>query len=266
MRKLTVLFGAMLIALLPATGALAQSSEGQVVVVHGVPDLTVDVYVNGDLTIEDFEYGTVAGPLTLPAGTYDLEVYPADADPSSSDPALAGSTDLPGGAYATIAAYLQEGGAPTLGVFVENNSATDAGNARITARHLADFGAVDVLANDGAVWEGVANGVGADTDVPADTYNIKITAAGDASTVAFDADLNLAEGTNTIAYAIGSVAGGNFQVVANVITGLQSAPEGVPTGTAGLAGTSNMMPLALVALGLAGLAGGTALVARREQG
>ena len=265
MRKLTVLFGAMLLALLPATGAFAQSSEGQVVVVHGVPDLTVDVYVNGDLTIEDFEYGTVAGPLTLPAGTYDLEVYPADADPSASDPALAGSTDLPGGAYATIAAYLQEGGAPTLGVFVENNSSTDAGNARITARHLADFGAVDVLANDGAVWEGVTNGVGADTDVPADTYNIKITAAGDASTVAFDADLNLAEGTNTIAYAIGSVAGGSFQVVANTITGLQSAPEGVPAGTAGLAGTSNVLPLALVALGLAGLVGGTALVARREQ-
>ena len=266
MRKLTMLFGAMLQAVLPASAALAQSSDGQVVVVHGVPDLTVDVYVNGALTLEDFEYGTVAGPLTLPAGTYDLEVYPADADPNSSDPALAGSTDLPGGAYATIAAYLQEGGAPTLGVFVENNSNTAAGNARVTARHLADFGAVDVLANDGAVWEGVTNGVGADTEVPADTYNIKITAAGDASTVAFDADLNLAEGTNTIAYAIGSVAGGSFQVVANVITGLQSAPEGVPTGTAGLAGGSNLMPVALLALGLAGLVGGTALVARREQG
>ena len=225
MRKLIVLFGAMLLALLPATGALAQSSdEGQVVVVHGVPDLTVDVYVNGDLTLEDFEFGTVAGPLTLPAGTYDLEVYPADADPSSSDPALAGSTELPGGAYATIAAYLQEGGDPTLGVFVENNSSTAAGEARVTARHLADFGAVDI-----------------------------------------DADLNLAEGTNTIAYAIGSVAGGSFQVVANTITGLQSAPEGVPTGTAGLAGGSNLMPVVLLALGLAGLAGGAALVARGEQ-
>jgi hypothetical protein len=266
MRKLIVLFGAMLLALLPATGASAQSSDGQVVVVHGVPDLTVDVYVNGALTLEDFEYGTVAGPLTLPAGTYDLEVYAADADPDSTDPALSGSTDLPGGAYATIAAYLQEGGAPTLGVFVENNSATDAGNARITARHLADFGAVDVLANDGAVWEGVTNGVGADTDVPADTYNIKITAAGDASTIAFDADLNLAEGTNTIAYAIGSVAGGNFQVVANVISGLQSAPEGVPTGTGGLAGTSSLLPIALLAVGLASLAGGSTLIARRQQG
>ena len=264
MRKLIVLFGAMMLALLPASGALAQSSEGQVVVVHGVPDLTVDVYVNGDLTLEDFEFGTVAGPLTLPAGTYDLEVYPADADPSSSDPALAGSTDLPGGAYATIAAYLEEGGSPALGVFVENNSPTDAGNARITARHLADFGAVDILANDAAVWEGVTNGVGADTDVPADTYNVKITAAGDASTVAFDADLNLAEGTNTIAYAIGSVAGGSFQVVANTISGLQSAPEGVPTGTGGLAGSSNVLPVALLAIGLIGLAGGTRLVARRD--
>ena len=264
MRKLLVLFGAMMLALLPASGALAQSSEGQVVVVHGVPDLTVDVYVNGDLTLEDFEFGTVAGPLTLPAGTYDLEVYPADADPSSSDPALAGSTDLPGGAYATIAAYLQEGGDPTLGVFVENNEPTDAGNARVTARHLADFGAVDVLANDGAVFEGVTNGAGGDADVPADNYNIKITAAGDASTVAFEADLDLAEGTNTIAYAIGSVAGDSFQVVANTISGLESAPEGVPTGTGGLAGSSSVLPIALLALGLVGLVGGTTLVARRE--
>jgi hypothetical protein len=263
MRKLFVLLGALLMALAPAT-AVAQSSEGQVVVVHGVPDLTVDVYVNGDLTLEDFEYGTVAGPLTLPAGTYDLEVYPANADPDSTDPALAGSADLTGGAYVTIAAYLQEGGSPTLGVFAENNTNTDAGNARITARHLADFGAVDILANDGAVWEGVTNGVGADAEVPADTYNIKITAARDAGTVAFDADLALAEGTNTIAYAIGSVAGGTFQVVANTITGLESAPEGVPTGTAGMATGSNTLPLVMLAAGLIALAGGAVLVAKRE--
>lgn len=264
MRRMFMLFAAMLLALVPATAASAQSSEGQVVVVHGVPDLTVDVYVNGDLTLEDFEYGTVAGPLSLPAGTYDLEVYPADADPSSSDPALSGSTDLPGGAFATIAAYLEEGGSPTLGVFVENNGNTDAGNARITARHLADFGAVDILANDSAVWEGVTNGVGADTDVPADTYNIKITAAGDPATVAFDADLNLAEGTNTIAYAIGSVADGNFQVVATTITGLQSAPEGVPTGTAGLAGGNSLLPIIMIGAGLIALAAGATFVTRRE--
>ncbi len=265
MRKLTMLVAVLALTIIPAAGAVAQSGEGQVTVVHGVPDLLVDVYVNGDLTIEDFEFGDVAGPLTLPAGSYDLEVYPADADPASSDPALAGSTDLPAGAYATIAAYLQEGGAPTLGVFVENNSNTAAGNARITARHLADFGAVDILANDGAVWEGVTNGVGADTEVPADTYNIKITAAGDANTVAFDADLPLAEGTNTIAYAIGSVAGGSFQVVSQTITGLQSAPGGVPTGTGGLSGTGTPAWLiAAMGLGLVALATGSVSLARRE--
>lgn len=261
--KLAVLTA--LIAVVPATGAMAQSNEGEVIVVHGVPDLTVDIYVNGDLTLEDFEYGDVAGPLALPAGSYDVEVFAADADPAVDTPALEGSTDLPAGAVATIAAYLQEGGAPTLGVFVENNESTDAGNARVTARHLADFGAVDVLANDGAVFEGVTNGEGGDADVPADTYNIKITAAGDPETVAFDADVPLAEGTNTIAYAIGSVADGNFQVATAAIEGLASSPEGVPTGTGGLAGsTSPVIWAALAALSVVAFGGSVAAARNRR--
>jgi hypothetical protein len=150
-------------------------------------------------------------------------------------------------------------------VFVENNSSTAAGEARITARHLADFGAVDVLANDEAVWEGVTNGAGADTDVPADTYNIKITAAGDPATVAYDQDLALAEGTNTIAYAIGSVSGGSFQVVAAALSGLATAPEGVPTGDAGLSGQNGVMiPAALGVLAVVAL-GGSLLVAREQR-
>lgn len=260
MRKLRLALLVMAMALVPATAALAQASEGEVIVVHGVPDLDVDIYVNGELTFENSSFGDVFGPLALPAGSYDIQIYATGADPDAGDPALSGSTDLPAGAVATIAAYLQEGGSPTLGVFVENNSTTDAGNARITARHLADFGAVDVLANDAAVWEGVTNGAGADTEVPADTYNIKITAAGDAATVAFDADLALAEGTNTIAYAIGSVADGNFQVAAASITGLAEAPSAVPTGTAGLSTeTSPIIPIALAGMGVLALGGAVAL-------
>jgi Domain of unknown function (DUF4397) len=256
---------AMALAIVPATAALAQTAEGEVIVVHGVPDLAVDIYVNGDLTFENSEFGDVFGPLALPEGSYDIEIYATGADPSSEDPALSGSADLPAGAVATIAAYLQEGGTPTLGVFVENNSSTGAGDARVTARHLADFGAVDVLANDAAVWEGVTNGAGADTDVPADTYNIKITAAGDPATVAFDQDLALAEGTNTIAYAIGSVSGGSFQVVAAALSGLATAPEGVPTGDAGLSGQNGMMiPAALGVLAVVAL-GGSLLVAREQR-
>ncbi len=264
MRKLRLALLTMAVALVPASAALADSHEGEVIVVHGVPDLTVDVYVNGDLTLEDFEFGDVAGPLALPAGSYDLEIYAADADPDADDPALSGSTDLPGGAVATIAAYLGEGASPTLGVFVEDNSEIAAGEARVTARHLADFGAVDVLANDGAVFEGVTNGQGGDADVPADTYNIKITAAGDADTVAFDADVPLGEGTNTIAYAIGSVSGGSFEVATAAISGLGAAPAGVPTGDAGLStGMSPWIPVALA--GFAALALSTSVIALRKE-
>lgn len=266
MRRITVLLGAFALAIVPALGAMAQSAEGQVIVVHGVPDLDVDVYVNGDLTLEAFQFGDVAGPLSLPEGSYDIEIYATGADPSVDTPALTGSADLPAGAVATIAAYLQEGGAPTLGVFVENNSALDAGNARVTARHLADFGAVDVLANDGAVFEGVTNGQGGDADVPADTYNIKITAAGDASTVAFDADVALAEGTNTIAYAIGSVEGGSFQVATAAISGLGAAPSGVPTGDGGTAAAANVMPMVLGGLALVSIFAGTRVLVARKEG
>jgi hypothetical protein len=264
MRKMQLAALTAVLAVVPALGAMAQSGEGEVIVVHGVPDLTVDVYVNGELTLEDFEYGDVAGPLALPEGSYDLEVFAADADPAADSPALSGSADLPADAVATIAAYLQEGGAPTLGVFVENNSSTEAGNARVTARHLADFGAVDVLANDSALFEGVTNGQGGDADVPADTYNVKITAAGDPETVAFDADVPLAEGTNTIAYAIGSVSGGSFQVVTAAIDGLAAAPEGVPAGDAGLAGTIDPMVWAGLALLSVAAVGGSVALARQR--
>ena len=53
------LFGA-----LPAAAA----DTAEVYVVHGVPGLTVDVYVDGALTLDDFAPETVAGPLDLPGG------------------------------------------------------------------------------------------------------------------------------------------------------------------------------------------------------
>jgi hypothetical protein len=263
MRSIALLVAAAALAILPASAALAQADTGQVIVVHGVPDLDVDVYVNGDLTLEGFSFGDVAGPLDLPAGTYDIEIYGAGTDPEEGDPALGGSADLLAGAAATIAAYLQSDGSPTLGVFVENNDAIAAGESRVTARHLAEFGAVDVLADDAAVFTGVANGQGGDADVPADTYNVKITAAGDAATVAFDADVPLAAGTNTLAYAIGSVEGGSFQVVTAALSDIAANPTGVPTGTGGMNADQLPWTAALLAgLALVAFGGGTVALAR----
>ena len=53
-------------------GPASAASDSMVYVVHGIPGQPVDVYVNGKKTLDTFAPATVAGPLTLPAGTYDV--------------------------------------------------------------------------------------------------------------------------------------------------------------------------------------------------
>ena len=55
-----------LFALFLAAIALAQTARVQIV--HNAPDPTVDVYVNGVNTFDDFQFRTATGFLTLPAG------------------------------------------------------------------------------------------------------------------------------------------------------------------------------------------------------
>ena len=60
----------------------AQTGTSKVYVTHGLPLDTagtkVDVYVNGALTLDDFTFGTTAGPLTLPAATYNVQIKTPD--------------------------------------------------------------------------------------------------------------------------------------------------------------------------------------------
>lgn len=264
MRKATMTLVALMLMLVPAT-ALAQSSDGTVTVVHGVPGLTVDVYVNDALTLEDFEYGTVTDPLTLPAADYDIDIRVADSDPSS-DPALTELVTLPAGASATIEANLDGDGSPKISVWVNDISTIAAGNGRVTVRHTAAAPNVDILANDGALFSNVANGAEGVADVPAGDYNVKVTGAGDASAIVTEvAALTIPEGTNVIVYAIGDLAGESFQLAVQSIGGLHSAPTGVPSGTGGDLGTG-LPAWLIVSIAVAGMAfatGGLQLARQR---
>ena len=102
--------------------------------IHGVPGVTVDVYVNDDLTLEAFEPEMVADPVELPAGDYTVDIHEAGAEPSE-DPIITGSTTLPAGANATLIAHLTVDGTPTLGVFVNDTAPTVAGEGRLVVRH-----------------------------------------------------------------------------------------------------------------------------------
>jgi hypothetical protein len=270
MRKLYALLTAAAVSVAVASPAAAQSGsgDGTVTVVHGVPDLPVDVYVNGEPTLTGFQPGTVTDPIELPAGSYELAVRAAG-EPADAAPAISGSAQLPAGANASIVAHLDASGAPTLSVFVNDTSPTAAGEGRLVVRHTAAAPAVDVLAGGSALFSNLSNPNETQADVPADTYSASVAAAGTTEPVIGPADVPVAEGQATIVYAIGSLEEGSLGVAVQTIGGLHSAPGSVPAGSAGFADTGSSAPvwaLALVGTGLVGLVAATPrLVAARRR-
>jgi hypothetical protein len=260
------------IALL-ATAALASlaiagfAQAAMVTVVHGVPDLAVDVYVNGELTLEGFQYESVTDPLELPAGDYEVAIRPAGA-PTDSDPVLSGSATVGEDTNASIVAHLDEGGDPTLTVFVNDTSTIQAGDARLTVRHTAAAPAVDVLADGAVVFSDLANPDEQSTEVPAGTYSVSVAATGTTEPVIGPLDLPLDAGTAYFAYAVGSVQGGDLNVLVQTISSLGGVPAGVPSGTAGLAATSGEFPLwgiALLSVAGAGVVASVLLLSRSRR-
>lgn len=237
MRRLALAATGGLALALTATPALADSHESTVTVVHAVPGLTVDVYVNGEETVPDFVPGTLTDPLTLPAGSYDIEVYADGDEPGSADPAIsAEGLEVPGGANLSLVAHLDADGAPTLTAFANDVSTLDAGQARLTVRHTAAAPAVDVRAGGEPVLEGVENPDEGVLEVPAGTITADVVAAGTEDVVIGPADLDLAEGTNTIVYAWGSLEDDTLDLAVQTIEGLHGDPHGVPSGEASTAG------------------------------
>jgi hypothetical protein len=263
-RAITTLFAVALLVAAFAGPAAAQSGPGTVTVVHGVPGLTVDVYVNGDATLEGFEPGTVTDPLELPAGDYNIEIRPAGEDPSS-DPAVSGSATVNSGANASLVAHLDADGQPTLSAFANDTGNVNAGEARLTVRHTAAAPAVDVLADGSALVSDLTNPNEAVAEVPASSYEVAVAPAGTTDPVIGPTNLTLEEGANTIVYAIGSLDDGNLDVLVQTISGLHSSPGGVPAGTGGLADDAmpNWLVVMTAAAALSALAAGGRLAYAR---
>jgi len=240
-------------------------------VLHAVPGLTVDVYVNGELTLDDFEPGDLAGPLDLPADTYTVAITASDAM-DDSDPAI-GPIDLTLEANMsyTAVAHLDAEGAPTASLFTNDLSSIPAGQGKLTVRHTAAAPAVDVLADGAVAFENLSNPDEVKANLPVGTISAAVAATGDTDPVIGPADVTIAEGVNTIVYAWGSLADENLQLAVQTIDGLHSNPGGVDAGSAGLAADNNNGVLigglgALAALlALAGFAATRLTAARASQ-
>jgi hypothetical protein len=249
---------------LNAPASAAETSK--VFVVHGIPGQPVDVYVNGAKILTNFQPTKIAGPLNLAAGSYDVVLTKPGGNPASSPLLRVDNAAIPGGKNLSLVAHLTAGGTPTLTPFINDTSRVAAGNARLIVRHTAAAPAVDVRADGTPVFRGLTNPNEAKVDVAAGTISADVVLAGTTNVVIGPVDVNLAEGTATIVYAIGSAQDKTLTITSQVITGLQTGPGGVSAGSGGLADPS--LPAwwyATAGVGALLLLGGIAATIRRAK-
>jgi hypothetical protein len=247
-----------------STGPASAADNSQVSVVHGIPGQNVDVYVNGKKLLDSFKPATVAGPLSLAAGTYDVALT-KPGDPVGSALLEDKSLKVPGGKNLSLVAHLDGSGKPALTAYVNDVSTLKAGMARLIVRHDAQAPAVDVRAGGKPVFTGLTNPNEKMADIPAGTVKAEVVLAGSSTVVLGPKNLDLAAGKDTIVYAIGSADKKNLALVAQTIGGLGGTPNGMPAGSGGqnATGVSGSW-YALTASGLLLLlAGGLTLVRRR---
>jgi len=230
----------------------AADAPATVTVVHGIPSVgNVDVCAGGSTALlSDVPFGGVA-TISVPAGTYELTVKAADANPCTGATAITlDGAVVPAGADVSIVANLT-GGTPNLAVYANDVSDVAAGSGRVAVYHAADAPTVDVLVNGGAGISGLAQGQVATADLPTAAYDFTVTPAGDPSTTVLDLPgVTVPAGKLLQVFAVGAVPDPGeqnpFQVVTNLVDlPTATSPTTAPPTTmapAGAAGATNTNP------------------------
>ncbi len=221
---------------LPSLVSTAGAAEtSQVYVVHGIPGTPVDVYVDGKLTIPDFQPEQVAGPLALPAADYQVEIFAHVANPPDTAPATGAVLDetetVPAGASVSLIANLDASGNPALNAFVNDTDTVPSGMARVTVRHTAAAPAVDIYVDGNKAVSDLSNPDEAVAEIPVGSHEIAVKAAGTDTTVIGPATLDFGADTNTVVYAIGSLEGKSLTVVTQTLDTAAAASTSAPATT-----------------------------------
>ncbi|GAA2753601.1 DUF4397 domain-containing protein [Amnibacterium kyonggiense] len=189
----------------------------EVSILHAVPNTPVDVYLNHKRILNDFEPGTLVGPLNLKAGTYTVSITAATAK-NDRHPVI-GPVKLQFHAARsyTVVAHLTASGKPTATKYLNTIKKTPKGDGRLIVRHVAAAPAVDVYANGKLSMRHLRNPHQSKANVPAGTYRIAVTLAGKKAPVIGPAPVKVKRYTDTIVYAWGSAAQGNLTVAVQTV-------------------------------------------------
>jgi hypothetical protein len=230
--------------ILGLAGFAAAQNPAKVYIVHGIPGidlglpnaLPVDVVINDAIAIPNFQFGTVAGPVELPPGTYTVAIQLYDPAGQIGTPVI-GPVNLPfeAGKIYTVIAHLTDAGAPTASLFSNDLGPTGPGNTRLIVHHTAWAPEVDVtvardpyapphaMAPKLFVGE-FANGDQVQADVRPGTWYVSLAPAGTTMTVVGPAPVELEPFTGYLVYAVGSLTNNTFTFIIKPIEGLKDNP------------------------------------------
>jgi hypothetical protein len=218
-RKRTIL--ALALALLVAPLA-ARAQNFTLFVTHGIPGddgiFLVDVEVSGlGCAIPDFAFGTIVGPLELPAGTYDITIHEGGTD--CGNPVLGPlNVTFEEGQNVSLVAHLTESGDPTVSQFFNDFTEPQFGRNRVIVHHVAAAGDVDVILarrpnrRDFAI-NLLSNGEQVGLETQFGRWFLTIAGAAGGPTVLGPATVWLRPWRVTLAYAVGSPADDSFTVI-----------------------------------------------------
>ncbi|WP_088007079.1 DUF4397 domain-containing protein [Indiicoccus explosivorum] len=243
--------------------SVAAEEHASVRILHASPDApAVDVYVDGELVVQELPFKEATDDLGLPAGTYTVEVFAAGSEYVPEEAVLATDLTVESGQEYTVAAanFLES---LEFVVAPESTEVTD-GKAKIRVGHLSpDAPAVDVgIIGGDALFTGV--------EFPTVTEYIEV----DPGT--YDLEIRLPDGTqvlplentelkaNTVysVYAINSADA--LEVTALVDYEGAPAPGEMPvTGLGQPDQSQGLWVMALAALAV--MAGGGVMLRRRFQ-
>lgn len=265
MKKILVTL-AVVLSMVFSLGAVALADDhagAKVRVVHASPDApAVDVYVNGELTLEDVPFKADSGYLDVPAGTHNVEVFAAGSEYAEGSAVLQADLTVEAGkAYTVAAANLLES---IEFVVAEDSMEVTEGMTKIRVGHLSpDAPTVDVgLIGGDAVFAGATfPGITDYMELDAGTYDLEIRTPDGTQVLPLEGT-ELAANTVYSVFAINTAD--SLEVLALVDYQGAGAPGEMPATGLGTPEQNNMMYLVLAA-GLVAVLGGGYVFRRRFQ-
>lgn len=227
MKRLMLVNAVLVLALLLAVPAFAQSGP-RVRVIHASPDApAVDVWADGQVAFSNAPFKGITAYATLTQGMHNFKVVPAGA---TTPVVIEANLDLQNNTDYSIVALNVLGSIEPL-VLVDNNALPAAGKAHVRFVHASpDAPAVDIAVAGGGpvLFAGIPfKGVGTYLPVDAGTYDLEVRVAGTNNVALQVPGLKLESGVVYTVFAMG-LAGGQPALTAVPSVDAQATPVLLP--------------------------------------